>query len=304
MGENMDNINRAGAPIQGVMSLLLTPFDHNKSIDWQTYEAYVDWQLAQMPHGLFAVCGSSEMKWLTMEERLELAERAVFRAKKVPVVATANLLPDCSRHREELHRMIDTGVSGVVLVPPFGLGREPSRLEAYFGALIEASTVPVFLYEWPQVEPYLISHESFSRLVEYGALGIKDTTCTIEGITSKIQSAPNAVVFQANTAFATDAIRAGAGGLMAITSTSNTDLVVRFWEALVEKDADREAAVLQRELVFLDSLLIRAHPAAAKYITRLRGLDFQLYTRWPVNLEPQVLKAIDIWYHDTIAFGL
>lgn len=49
---------------EGVFSLLLTPFGEDGRIDWLVYDRYVDWQLAQSPNGLFAVCGSSEMKWL------------------------------------------------------------------------------------------------------------------------------------------------------------------------------------------------------------------------------------------------
>lgn len=281
---------------RGVMSLLLTPFDADKGIDWYTYDAYVDWQLSQKPHGLFAVCGSSEMKWLNLQERLALAERAVLRAKDVPVLAVANLHPDPERHREELDRMVATGVSGVVLVPYDGLALDVVKLEEYFTALalIEASPVPVFLYELPQVEPHLLPVEVFTRLVARGAVGIKDTTCTMEGITAKINSAPKAIVYQANTPFARDAIAAGAGGIMTITSTCYTDLVVRFWWAVTQKD--EIAAVLHRELVFLDSLLIRGHPQAAKYVVHLRGMEFPLYTRWPVKLEPQVLRALDAWY--------
>ncbi|HET7558773.1 MAG TPA: dihydrodipicolinate synthase family protein, partial [Limnochordia bacterium] len=107
---------------EGVMALLLTPYLPDGSIDWATYDAYVDWQLQNGPEGLFAVCGTSEMKWLTLDERLALAKRAKARAGGRPVVATANLEGDPAAQRDEVRRMADTGVSGVVLVPPEGMG--------------------------------------------------------------------------------------------------------------------------------------------------------------------------------------
>lgn len=75
----------------GVFSLLLTPFNEDETIDWNAYRKYVEWHLSMDPQGLFAVCGTSEMKWLTLEERLKLAKIAVEISNGKPVVATANV---------------------------------------------------------------------------------------------------------------------------------------------------------------------------------------------------------------------
>ncbi len=63
----------SAAGFRGVFSLLLTPFLPDKTIDWTSYDRHVSWQIEQGPAGLFAVCGSSEMKWLDAEERLHRA---------------------------------------------------------------------------------------------------------------------------------------------------------------------------------------------------------------------------------------
>ena len=57
----------------GVYTLLLTPFNLDRSIDYRGYEEYVDWQSSFKPQHLFAVCGSSEMSALTPEERVKCA---------------------------------------------------------------------------------------------------------------------------------------------------------------------------------------------------------------------------------------
>ena len=61
----------------GVYSLLLTPFNWDRTIDYKCYEEYVAWQAAYKPQHLFAVCGSSEMMELTQEERIKCAGLAV-----------------------------------------------------------------------------------------------------------------------------------------------------------------------------------------------------------------------------------
>ncbi|MFD0958044.1 dihydrodipicolinate synthase family protein [Paenibacillus chungangensis] len=96
----------ASGKFEGVFSLLLTPFHENGDVNWQAYDRYVEWQLERKPNGLFGVCGSSEMKWLTLEEREQLANRAVKLAGNVPVVITGNLGSDPAPHDLQAHRAV------------------------------------------------------------------------------------------------------------------------------------------------------------------------------------------------------
>ena len=68
---------------RGVYSLLLTPFHQDRTIDYTVYEQYVEWQARQGVQHLFACCGSSEMKELTLAERLKLATLAVAHADRL-----------------------------------------------------------------------------------------------------------------------------------------------------------------------------------------------------------------------------
>jgi len=279
---------------EGVVSLLLTPFRTDGSINWAAYDAYVDWQLALKPAGLFAVCGSSEMKWLTADERYELARRAVQRSAGIPVVATANLHGDIARHHDELLRMAETGVAGVVLVPPAPISHDRARYKEYLLSLASAAPCPVLLYEWPQVEHHLVDPDLFGELAHKRLIaGIKDTTCTYDGIAAKQKVAGEAVVYQANTPFLLDALTLGVKGIMAVTSTARADLVIELWQRFHRRADD--VAELHRELVFLDGLLRMAYPATAKYLVSLQGIAMPLTTRWPVQLTVEMVKALEVW---------
>ena len=56
---------------------MLTPFDDQGTIDWGGLEALIDWYLEKGAEGLFAVCQSSEMQFLSLAERTELARFTV-----------------------------------------------------------------------------------------------------------------------------------------------------------------------------------------------------------------------------------
>lgn len=278
--------------IEGVISLLLTPLKEDKTIHWHAYDAYVDWQLAKKPAGLFAVCGSSEMKWLEPDERIDLARRAVERADDVPVLATANLGDDPGGHADEIHRMVETGVSGVVLVPPANVDRSLTAYRAYIMELVDTAGCPVFLYEWPQVLDYFFTDELIGEVGPYVS-GIKDTTCTIEGISQKIEAAAGTIVYQANIPFLVDSFEAGARGTMAVTSTCYAELLIELWERLDQDDPGTRR--LHRELVTLDSLLRFSYPATAKYVASKRGAPISVATRWPGEMARETAKALDVW---------
>ena len=278
--------------VEGVISLLLTPFHPDGSIDWVTYDAYVDWQLAQRPAGLFAVCGSSEMKWLTLEERLELARRAVDRAGAVPVFATANLGPDLIGHAHEIELMAATDVTAVVLIPQSALAGDPVRYAEYLLRLVDGSPVPVLLYEWPQVDDYLLDIAVVSA-VAHAVSGIKDTTCTLDGIGDKLRVASDTIIYQANLPFLVDSLRMGARGIMAVVSTACADRLVGLWDSFQIGSADLHRR--HRELVLLDGLLRQAYPATAKYVVARRGIPMPLTTRWPGPLAAETVRALDVW---------
>lgn len=283
-----------GFRLDGVVSLLLTPFQPDGAIDWRVYDQYVEWQAAQEPSGLFAVCGSSEMKWLTLEERLELATRAVDRAGGLPVVATANLGDDVALHRDELAQMAATGIAAAVLIPPPAISGDAARYRDYLFALSDGAPCPLILYEWPLVPNHTLDAELFGELAAHGAIvGVKDTTCTVEGIAAKQRVAGATIIYQANTALLPDALDLGVQGIMAITSTARADLVLRFWQSYHDDAA--EAQAIHRELVTLDALLEMAYPATAKYLVSLQGVIMPTTTRWPATLRPHQRRALEIW---------
>jgi 4-hydroxy-tetrahydrodipicolinate synthase len=290
----MSSLPNASVSFKGVISLLLTPFSASGEIRRDQYERYVEWQARRDVAGIFAVCGSSEMRHLSVAERLDLAGRAAALARPLPVIATANLEPDPSAHRDEIRRMEDRGVSGVVLVPPSGMGEEPERLFDYFAAHADAATVPVFLYEWPGARPNRIPAEWLPRLAERGVVGIKDTTCTAEGIAEKIAATPSVLVYQACTPLILEALERGAGGIIAVTSTVYADAVSRFWRAAAESLDSPETRDAFLRLVVLDSFLRMGYPAAAKYLLRRRGVEFELHCRSGSTLAPDVEKALSV----------
>ena len=288
----------------GIYSLMLTPFNEDRSIDYDTYEKYADWQVEQGVDHLFAVCGSSEMTLLSLEERLKLATLTVKHKGNTTVVATANIEATKEENLEEVKKMEQTGVDGIVLTTK-GFGDDDDKLVSYIRELASNTTLPVFLYEFPGFQPHLMSGKAYGELTKDGLIwGIKDTTCTMEGIQSKIDNKGDSSIIQANMPYLWDAYVAGARGVMATPTSCGGAFFQRFHEAFVAGDM---ALAEQRynEIILLDNAIDSGFCASAKELIRLQGVDtFNWYTRGSHDLSGARLRSLKSFHDWCVANGL
>ena len=97
--------------ITGIIPVMLTPFSPDNQIDWSGYERLIEWYINNGAEALFAVCMSSEMHYLALEERVELARFTVKTVKKrVPVVASGHVSKKLAEQRTELAAIAEVNV--------------------------------------------------------------------------------------------------------------------------------------------------------------------------------------------------
>lgn len=76
----------------GSWPVMLTPFTDSNEVDYEALKELVDWYIENGVSGLFAVCQSSEMFYLSLEERIKYAKKTVeFAAGRVPVIASGHV---------------------------------------------------------------------------------------------------------------------------------------------------------------------------------------------------------------------
>ena len=76
----------------GVWPVMLTPFTDDNRVDYDSLEKLINWYIENGVAGLFADCQSSEMFFLSLEERVELARFIKEKAAgRVPVVASGHI---------------------------------------------------------------------------------------------------------------------------------------------------------------------------------------------------------------------
>jgi 4-hydroxy-tetrahydrodipicolinate synthase len=101
----------------GVWPTMITPFTEDNTVDYGALADLVAWYLARGVDGLFAVCQSSEMFYLSLDEKTAIARRVVEAANgRVPVTASGHTSQDMKAQIQELKAMADTGIDALVLV--------------------------------------------------------------------------------------------------------------------------------------------------------------------------------------------
>ncbi|MDR1629563.1 MAG: dihydrodipicolinate synthase family protein [Oscillospiraceae bacterium] len=288
----------------GVHALMLTPFKEDLSVDYDIYPEYVRWQIAQGAHYLFAVCGSSEMGKLTLEERVKLAAlTAKHREGAVKVFATGNLEPTWHAQLDEIKRMEDTGVDGLVFVTK-GYADDEERQITYLKELIEHTALPVILYEYPGFKPAQISAYVYGELVKTGRVfGIKDTTCTMRQISEKIAVQGETCVLQANIPLLLEAYKAGARGTMSTPTTCGTKIFRRMWDAFVAGDM-KEATEQHANICLLDGALDGGFTATAKFLVAQQGVPMNWFTRNGHVLSESKQAALRTFYEWAARHGV
>jgi 4-hydroxy-tetrahydrodipicolinate synthase len=210
--------------IQGIIPVMLTPFDECGNIDWDSQKRLIEWYLKQGCQSLFAVCQSSEMLQLDLSEREQLARFTVEVVDgRVPVIASGHVGETLAEQITELTQMASTGIDCVVFVTnrldPDHLGSEQlfKNVETLTKEL--PANMRFGLYECPVPFRRLLSDEEIIYFAEDPRFVVlKDVSCDLDTVRRRVEltKSANLVISNANAAIAFEAMKSGASGFCGV----------------------------------------------------------------------------------------
>src|SRR5438128_11376920 len=136
------------SPLQGVVPILVTPFDDKGRVDEDSLASLIEFNLKAGVHGLGVAIGS-EMFKLNDTERAQVTRRVLDSVnKRVPVVINTgaggtDLAVGYSLSAEE------AGADALMIMPPAFMPAGPSEVLDYFRAISNAVRIPIFLQDTP-----------------------------------------------------------------------------------------------------------------------------------------------------------
>ena len=174
----------------GVWPVMITPFTADNKIDYDAVQAIIDWYAKEGVAGIFAVCQSSEMFFLSKEERLQLAKFVIDNTPKdIGVVVSGHVAENVEDQIREAQAIVDAGADSYVFISN-QFAREDEgddvakkRIE-YLIDHIECDSFGV--YECPAPYKRLLTPEMLRWMAGTGRFSfLKDTCCDLEQLQAK-----------------------------------------------------------------------------------------------------------------------
>ena len=269
-----------------IFTTMITPYREDGSVDYETAERYVDWYFESGITGIFAVCQSSEIFYLTLEERVELNRRVYARAKalekqhgrRFTVVSSGHVSDTFEGQAEELNAVWESGTDALILITNrLDPGNEGDDVFIANGKKLLAALpgdVRFGLYECPYPYKRLVTPKILDWCMSTGRFDyMKDTCCDAAEIARRCKQLKGSGfrLLNANCQTLLETMRAGCDGYCGVMCNFHPKLYAWLGEnyALQPEKADLVQAVIGT-FGFTEGGL--PYPLSAKYHMGLCGI--------------------------------
>ena len=162
---------------QGIYAALVTPYTEDGAVNYREAKKLVRYLLAKGIDGFYVGGSTGEAFLLTQEERKLLLEAVLEenngQAKVIAHVGqiSTDLACDLARHASK------AGAHGVSAISPFYYKFSLKEIEEYYRDIMDASDLPMFVYNFPNLSGFSLSPEALDDLCRMGDVaGVKFTS--------------------------------------------------------------------------------------------------------------------------------
>ncbi len=276
-----------------VFPTMITPYTKDGEIDYETAEKYVEWYYEKGCNGVFAVCQSSEIFFLTLEERVKLntvvwnkaKELEKRNGKKFVVVSSGHVSESLEEQAKELNMVAESGTDALILITNrLDINNEGddvwiSNAERLLGML--PSNIKLGLYECPSPYKRLVTPRILDWCLETERFYyMKDTCCDAEEIARRNNQLAGSKfrLLNANCQTLLNSLKSGGYGYCGIMANFHPELYLWLCENY-EKETEK-AELLQNllgSLGFTEAGI--PYPLTAKYNMCLEGIPTENIAR-------------------------
>lgn len=275
----------------GVYPTMITPYKKDGSVDLEKVKEYVKFYYDRGCDGIFAICQSSEIFFLSTEEKV-LINKTVYDTaaelyekygRKMTIVSSGHTSDSIEDQAKELRAVIDSGTDALVLISNrLDLNNEGddvwiANAEKLLSMLPE--DVKLGVYECPHPYKRLLTPKILKWCIGTDRFKfIKDTCCDAAVIKERLEmlDGSGVMLFNANAQTLLETLRYGASGYSGIMANMHPELYV--W--LCKNYKSEKADILQSFIstsAFIEGGI--PYPLSAKYHMCLEGVETELITR-------------------------
>lgn len=261
--------------IQGTGVALVTPFDNSGAVDYQALEKLVQYVSKGGVEFLVVLGTTAESVTLSADEKRKVLQKVKdSNTQNLPIVLglggnnTAQVVA-------ELQSLDSNGLSAILSVAPYYNKPTQAGIEAHFKAIIDASPIPVILYNVPGRTSSNISASTCLKLAAYSekVIAVKEASGNMNQIMEVIDNAPeHFVVLSGDDNLTLAMLAMGANGVISVSG----QLMPRTFSDMVREGiaGQMESARQKHYSLFeLTNLLFEeGNPAGVKAGLELKGI--------------------------------
>ena len=259
---------------RGSIPALVTPFTSEGMLDESALREFVEWQISEGSHGLVPVGTTGESPTLSHDEHKRVVEICVEVAnKRVPVIAGAG--SNNTAEAIDLATFADkAGADAVLVVTPYYNKPIQKGMAAHFGAIAEAISIPLIIYNIPSRSIVDMSVETMAELYEQhdNIVGVKDATGAMERLSEQRHVLGHDFLqLTGNDDSALGFMAHGGAGCISVSANVAPRLCSEFQEACMAGRFEDALAIQDKLAPLHKALFLEPNPGGAKFALSLLG---------------------------------
>ena len=285
--------------LEGVYSVLPTPFSDDGALDMQSMRRVVDQFIADGVNGMTALGVTGEVARLLENERDTVLETVVDQARgRVPIVAgaTADGLGTCI---EYTRRAKSAGAAAVMISPPRMAKLNSEAVVRHFAAVADAVDIEIVVQDYPPISGFAMEPALLARIAREipraRTIKLEDppTPFKTSRILEAVKDTPVRIFGGLGGVFLLEELLAGATGAM--TGFAFPKILVEIVSAFRSGDTDRAADVFYRNVPLMRFEFQEGiGMAIRKEVLRRRGVLQSAAIRAPgAKLDAATIAALD-----------
>ncbi len=276
-----------------IFPTMITPFKKDRTIDYDIALKYVDWYFENGMTGIFSICQSSEIFFLSLEEKVKLNGMVYKRAKELEakhgrpftVVSSGHTAETIEQQAEELTAIWNSGTDALIFISnrldPNNEGDDVFIANCEKLISLLPSEAKFGVYECPYPYKRLLSPKILKWCVDTGRFTyIKDTCCDAKVLAERAEIIKGTTIrnLNANCQTLLESMRSGNHGYCGIMANYHPKLYA--WLCKNYEKYPREAELIQSVLsTFGFTEVGLPYPLTAKYHMNLCGISTELLAR-------------------------
>ncbi|MEC7941280.1 MAG: 4-hydroxy-tetrahydrodipicolinate synthase [Pseudomonadota bacterium] len=283
----------------GSIVALVTPFNADGEVDFDSLKKLVEHHVAAGSDGLVAVGTTGESSTLTIEEHVKVVNKVVeFADGRIPVIAGTGA--NATHESVLFSRLLNgSGIAGCLSVTPYYNKPTQEGLYQHYKAIAEVSDVPQILYNVPGRTAVDLLPETVARLSEIeNIVALKDATGDLDRIAIHRElCGEDFILLSGDDLTGLEFVKRGGDGVISVTNNvAAADMATMFKLAKEGKFSEAEA-INERLMPLHQNLFVESNPIPVKWAVHKMGLIAEGGLRLPLTelsepAQPVVAQAM------------